>query len=377
MTACPTEQELVDHVDGRTGGELLAHLDECADCRLAVADLVGGDTRPARGARLGRFVVLHCLGAGGMGVVYAAYDPTLDRKVAIKLLRADATGEQRTRITREAQAMARLSHPNVVQIYEVGTVGEQLFIAMELIEGSTLGEWLRIENHRPAEIVRYLELAGQGLAAAHGVGLVHRDFKPENVLIARDGRVCVTDFGLATDMRDADTEHVGTPAYLAPEQLEQGCIDARADQFSFCVALYEALYGVRPFEGKTFAERSAAMSAPLDIPRRRGVPMRVRGALARGLAREPGARWASMQPLLRELATAPSRSGAWLVLAGIAAVTTVIVAAWPRASSEDGTTELRAVWTPSRRAQLEAAFAAANPTLASRSAVAVGRALDA
>jgi tetratricopeptide (TPR) repeat protein len=336
--------------------------------------------------------------------VYAAYDPTLDRKVAIKLLRADATSEQRARITREAQAMARLSHPNVVQVYEVGTVGAQLFIAMELIEGGTLTEWLRSEQRRPAEIVRHLEFAGRGLAAAHGVGLVHRDFKPENVLIARDGRVRVTDFGLATDAQDADAEHGGTPAYLAPEQLEQGtvdrtappcapgaptgvggaagralvpAVDARADQFSFCVALYEALYGVRPFDGKTLDERRTAMCVPPEIPRRRGVPARVRGALACGLSRDPGARWTSMQSLLRALAPIPSRSRAWLAIAAIAVMTAVIlINAWPRASTEDGKAELTAVWNPSRRAQLEWAFTAANPAIASRSAVAAGRMLD-
>jgi serine/threonine protein kinase len=377
MTVCPTEQQLVDHVDGRTGGELLGHLDECADCRLAVAELVAGDTRPARGARLGRFVVLHSLGAGGMGVVYAAYDPTLDRKVAIKLLRADARVEQRARITREAQAMARLSHPNVVQVYEVGTVGEQVFIAMELIEGGTLGEWLRSETRHPAEIMRHLEFAGRGLAAAHRVGLVHRDFKPENVLIARDGRVRVTDFGLATDARDPGTEHGGTPAYLAPEQLEQAAVDARADQFSFCVVLYEALFGVRPFDGKTLDARRAAVFVPLEVPRRRGVPMRVRGALARGLARDPVARWPSMQPLLRALYPTPAHSRVGLASAGIAVMTAaIVVAAWPRAPAEGGRAELAAVWDASRRSQLEAAFAAADPANASRSAAAAGRMLD-
>ncbi len=211
---------------------------------------------------------------GGMGVVYAAHDSELDRRVAIKLLRRDASTAadvSRARLMREAQAMARLSHANVIDIYEIGSFGEHLFVVMELIDGVTLREWLRLAPRSWREIVRVFVAAGDGLAAAHRAGIVHRDFKPDNVLISTSGRICVTDFGLArinaheveasvsspVGPRDSELaaapDHtyagrlVGTPAYMAPEQMRGEPTDARADVFAFCAALYEALYGVRPY----------------------------------------------------------------------------------------------------------------------------------
>ncbi len=220
-----------------------------------------------RGAAVGRYVILDRIGAGGMGVVYAAYDPELDRRVALKLLRTDRfAAPGHLRLLREAKALARLTHPNVVAVHDAGTFGDQVFVAMELVEGETLRQWLEAGARSWREVLDRLLAAGRGLAAAHAAGLVHRDFKPENVLLGRDGRVRVVDFGLAKALADAAEEPaapdsggelaspltewgavLGTPAYMAPEQIRGIAADARSDQFSFCVALYEALYGERPF----------------------------------------------------------------------------------------------------------------------------------
>src|SRR4051794_3934114 len=242
-----------------------------------------------RGSAVGRYVVLERIGSGGMGVVYAAYDPELDRKVALKLLRPDragAAGEAAFRVPREAHAVTPLSDPHVVAVYDAGTFGDQVFVAMELMEGRTLRQWLGEGKRGWREIVDVFVAAGRGLAAAHAAGLVHRDFKPDNVLLGTDGRVKVADFGLARPVGVVEKEGspsspgsgsggllaspltewgqvMGTPAYMAPEQLRGGAADARSDQFSFCVALWEALYGRKPFAGQGLREL-------LDAERRGG-----------------------------------------------------------------------------------------------------------
>ncbi|MBT8491521.1 MAG: serine/threonine protein kinase, partial [Deltaproteobacteria bacterium] len=226
----------------------------------------------ARGDELGRYVVLSMLGAGGMGEVYTAYDPELDRKVAIKVIRERKGGvletTARARLLAEAQSLARLSHPNVVTVYDVGTVDSgDVYIAMEFIEGVTLTDWLQRAERSWQEIAQTMVEAGRGLAAAHEAGLTHRDFKPDNVLIGADGRVRVIDFGVALVSEDAppvveDMARrelsptttgglVGTPAYMAPEQFTGGDISSSTDQFAFGIALYQALTGQLPFEGKT------------------------------------------------------------------------------------------------------------------------------
>ena len=298
-------------------------------------------TRPARPAReldddagpakIGRFVVLRKLGEGGMGVVYSAYDEQLERKVAIKLLRGEFRGQQHSvgqaRLLREAQSMAKLSHPNVAQVYEVDRFGEAVFIAMEFISGGSMKEWLQREE-RPWRTVlaAYLQ-AGQGLAAAHRAGIVHRDFKPDNVLVGEDGRVRVVDFGLArhddaeeapltseTSASRSDLTQVGsfigTPAYMAPEQLLREPADALSDQFSFCVALFEGLYGYRPFKGATTPEISKAVlqDERLDPPRDTEVPGWVHSALVRGLSIEPARRFATIDALLQILSADPDRA---------------------------------------------------------------------
>src|SRR5262245_57430928 len=200
------------------------------------------------GSTIGRYTLLHRIGAGGVGVVYAAFDPELNRKVAIKLLRAHGgrpgrRAELEERLVKEARAMAQLSHPNVVAVFEIGRFRDRVFLAMELVEGQTLHDW-RCERPRGwRKIVEMFAAAGQGLAAAHAAGLVHRDFKPANVLVGRDGRVRVTDFGLAQDDTPASASSpiAGTPCFMAPEQLRGDPADQRSVQFSFCVTLFMAL----------------------------------------------------------------------------------------------------------------------------------------
>ncbi|MFY0540589.1 protein kinase domain-containing protein [Nannocystis pusilla] len=274
------------------------------------------------------------LGEGGMGVVYSGFDGELGRSVAIKLMRAalDTDIEARPRLLREAQALARLSHPNVVQIFEVGHHEGRLFVAMEFVDGKTLQAWLRGPDGPRTwrQILDVFTAAGRGLAAAHEVGLVHRDFKPSNVMIGFDGRVRVLDFGLVGSLADdapgpspssSQSRHdvpnppvlqtpltltgdiLGTPAYMAPEQYNGRRCDARADQFSFCVALYEALYGVRPFAGTSAwdaleaSERGEIRPPPADSR----VPAWLHAAVVRGLSPDPAARWPSMTALLAEL----------------------------------------------------------------------------
>ena len=304
---------------------------------------------PAPGTHVGRFVVLETLGEGGMGIVLSAYDAALDRKVAIKLLRPHLRGDESNasggheRLVREARAMARLEHPNVVRVHEAGTWNEQVFIAMEFAGGGTLKRWMREETRPWRDVLALLVQAGRGLWAAHQAGLVHRDFKPENVLLDTDGQAHVADFGLvsaggvtiapreaapaAGDIR-GDTSAVtsltmtgtimGTPSYMAPEQHRGERVGAAADQFAFCVTAWEALYGARPFVGASFDELRAAIFAgdPPDMAIG-DVPPRIQAVLRRGLAADPAARWPSMGALLAALEDDPAaRRRRGFVLAG-------------------------------------------------------------
>ncbi len=268
------------------------------------------------GARLGRYALLRVLGEGGMGVVFAAYDEELDRKVAIKLLRArDGAAPERAWLRSEAKAMARLSHPNIVQIYDVGTCDEQMFLAMEFIVGATLRDWLHARARDWQEVVAVCLQAGRGLQAAHEAGLVHRDFKPANVMVGGDGRVRVLDFGLAQlqgrggprthgEVDDTRTTILaGTPAYMAPELHLRGEPDARSDQFAFCVSLHEALYGKRPFAGAdpSALELAIVTGTIVPPPADARVPAWLRKVVLRGLAGDPAQRWPSMEALLTAL----------------------------------------------------------------------------
>ncbi len=287
--------------------------------------------------RIGRFMVIGPLGSGGMGIVVQAYDPELDRKVAIKLLKSSrARPDSQARLLREAQAMARLSHANVVQVYDVGVVGDQVFVAMELVVGKTLAEWLSCEQRDWRAIVAVFTAAARGLQAAHAVGLVHRDFKPDNVLIADDGQVRVADFGLArgdpstvaAKQPNQDTTGdrsderlllantltatgvlMGTPMYMSPEQFRAETVGPQSDIFSFAVALYEGLYGLRPFAGETMSElaRNVLNGITVAPPSDRRVPSWLDTVVRRGFAVDTDLRYPSFAEFLVALARDPSR----------------------------------------------------------------------
>jgi len=299
------------------------------------------DVRPIAwrpGVSFGRYELISEIGAGAMGVVWAARDVDLDRHVALKLIRAGgrSRAEQRGRLLGEARAMARLSHANVVAVYDLGATDDGLFIAMEHVDGGTLEEWLGARPRAWDEVVAKFMEAGRGLAEAHRVGLVHRDFKPENVLLDRDGTARVADFGLALPVAEAGpgagsddesttgaravTEEgvlVGTLAFMAPEQLLGQRATARSDQFGYCVALYEALYGVRPFSGQSSVMPpavllSAIMEGHIAPPRAgRHVPRSLHRVVLRGLACEPEDRWPSMDELVAELERCRLRARRW------------------------------------------------------------------
>ncbi len=397
---CLDDNVAVDFATGSLSGPAAVtverHLASCRDCRTLVATLAPAPgerdsdlaTAPRRGGRgtdpgrhghttepvvalgdtIGRYVVLRRLGAGGMGVVFAAYDPQLDRKIALKLLRTGiglGEREAQARLVREAQSIARLNHPNVVAVYDVGTAGTaELYIAMEFVEGDTLSHWLRRWERPWPEIVAMFVEAGRGLAAAHAVGLLHRDFKPDNVLVGSDGRVRVSDFGLA---RSAVTDEeagpvlrlselrtpltgtgavMGTPRYMAPEQLRGHSVTAAADQFSFCVALYEALYGQHPLPGETAAEMAEGGARMAPPPDSSVVSPALATLLARGLDPQPARRFPSLSALLEQLQPPPPRprprrlalvlfGAASLVLAGAGAATVL------RSDSTEAASEIK------------------------------------
>jgi len=337
----------------------------------------------AAGDRFGRFRVEGMLGAGGMGVVFAAHDPLLDRQVAIKVMAQSADDTDgvaaEARMVREAKAMARLTHPNVVRVYEAGATRAGVFLVMELIEGTTLARWL--DEPRPwREVLARFVSAGRGLAAAHAAGLVHRDFKPANVLLGDDGRVLVTDFGLVgvgTEAAQAGSARVvadgldltsgamvGTPRYMAPEQHQRGAIDARTDQWSFCASMWEALYRVHPFAADSIEVLAMRVCvddlAPPAEPR--GVPDRVRVILSRGLARDPAARYPTMAALLAALEHDPAK--AWRragIAVGALALVAVATFGWMRAAARPGAigpcrTAPVPTWTSARHAEVARKF---------------------
>jgi len=365
VTACPDEEVLLGFVEGRLGEQqresAAQHLDGCESCRDVVSAVApalltraqtqsgspfAADSALARGSTVGRYVVLALVGRGGMGEVYAAYDPELDRKVALKLLTTgwvDDGGAGRARLLREAKAIARLSHPNVVVVHDVGAIGDQVFIAMEFVEGQTLADWLKERPRQWREVREIFIAAGRALAAAHAAGLVHRDFKPHNVMVGRDGKVRVMDFGLASTSADAPAASeahgldlseagasaslvltrtgtlLGTPAYMAPEQFRAEAVDPRTDQFSYCVALHEAVFGERPFAGTSLTEIAMAVTrGTTREPEQRGrAPVWVRRLIQRGLQPERERRWPSMDELLAVLEHDPARARRrWLVGAG-------------------------------------------------------------
>lgn len=336
------------------------------------------------GGRVGRYLVQGHLGAGAMGVVLRAHDPQLDRRVAIKLLHARLVGERsRARVLREAQALARLAHPNVVAIYELGEHDGSVFVAMELVVGETLREWITAQRPTPHRIVDAYIQAARGLAAVHTAGLVHRDFKPDNCIRGDDGRVRVLDFGLVGLTRDDDDAMrpreasvlesgtltatgtlLGTPAYMAPEQYAGGILDGRSDQFALCVALFEALEGERPFAGPTIAALADAIASGRRRPwSRRGVPRRWRRAIERGLATKREDRFADMDELVAALL--PPARAPWIVGAVVASSAVgIATAAWPDAAPVcvDGSSRTAETWSEERRSTVAEALGGSGAT---------------
>ncbi|MGQ0505834.1 MAG: serine/threonine-protein kinase, partial [Myxococcaceae bacterium] len=409
---CPPETAILDFAQGalsRAEAEALhGHLDSCETCQRLVGEAARtSQARPRqaappplpRGSTVDRYLILEELGVGGMGVVYAAFDPQLDRKIALKLLRADlsANAERRIRLLGEAQALARVSNPHVVTVYEAKAIGDQVFVTMELIEGRTLGQWLRAEQRPWREVLDVFLKAGEGLRAAHEGGVVHRDFKPDNVLLGQEGRVFVTDFGLARRF-DANVavdaglvegltrsgEALGTPAYMAPEQWAGEETTAASDQFSFCVALHEGLYGERPFAGsRTTQLREAVARGELKPVRKDShVPAWLRRVLLQGLAVSPSKRHPSMGALLQALRHDPLKVWrkpiAVFTAASLIAIGIVIGATRSTQPPCQGAEQrLAGIWDAERKQQVTNALRSSSSTAAEGAARGVERALNA
>ncbi|MDB4970375.1 MAG: Serine/threonine kinase [Myxococcales bacterium] len=425
-------------MDAATATAAARHLSGCDPCRVRfgwtqpTAETRGGKPAAARpllhddgldhGTQLGRYLILEQLGAGGMGVVYVAFDPQLDRKVAVKVLRTNLGVDQsrfRARMLREAKAMARLSHPNIVAVHDVGVEGDRVFLAMELVEGGTLKSWLRGKKPTWRQVLELYRGAGRGLAAAHAAGLVHRDFKPENVLVGADERARVTDFGLARSLASRETPSeeteasldedeappavsadamdsldaaltragtvMGTPGYMAPEQVYGEVADARSDQFGFCAALYEALYGQRAFPGSSADEVNQAVAdgkvrEPAPDSK---VPAWLRRALLRGLRVDPDERWPSMDALIEVLSDDPAQRRLRWIAAGAALLTAFAIVAATRhfgdareRMCQGAERRLGGVWDPARKAAVARAFARSGKGWAARAGQETTRALD-
>jgi tetratricopeptide (TPR) repeat protein/predicted Ser/Thr protein kinase len=375
---------------------------------------------PEPPGKIGRFTVIRELGRGGTGIVYIAYDEQLDRKIAVKLLNNerpdDDSGSANARLLREAQSMARVSHPNIAAVHEVGMFHGQIYVAMEFVHGQTLGAWHRKGPASWQQVLAVYRQAAAGLAAAHEAGLVHRDFKPANAILGEDGRVRVLDFGLAradaspggiaalerTDDSMASLASstaqpnldlsltvtgtvLGTPAYMSPEQFIGKRVETKSDQFSFCVALYEALFRERPFDGDTLPSLMAAvLSGKVREPSSASrAPRWLRLAVLRGLRHDPEQRWPSMRALELALTpSAPTQRWTWVAALGVGAALTAGASSWlrpedPAAQVCSGAElQLVGVWDPQREQQVRAAMLASGAANAEASFERVARHLD-
>lgn len=392
-----------DEMSASERDSAVKHLETCARCRRALEQFKRTDSTqagvapnqgnavPAVYTKFGPYLVLEMLGEGGMGSVFTAYHPELDRKVAVKVLRPATSNSERSthahaRLMREAQSMAQLDHPNVMAIHDVGSVDGQVYLVMDRVDGVNLSEWLKAAKRDWREIVKVMVQAGRGLAAAHDAGIVHRDFKPANVLVGNDGRVRVADFGLARknvgertagDLPgNADVSSSsevltqagivsGTPGFMAPEQFAGEVAGPRSDQFSFCVSLYEALFGMKPYpsiDGRLTIERF--MRPPL-LPSKLRVPGFICDAVMRGLSVDPARRFEHMHGLITQLERQPLTLrviAPWFSIAAVIAVS--LVAGWwltrpPRiAGCEASEVKLAATWNEEAQRLLERAFQA-------------------
>ncbi len=374
------------------------------DIHLSLAGaLLTSLRQPAEaGDRVGRFELIELLGRGGMGQVFRAHDPQLDREVAIKLLNHAADARSQARMLREAQALAKLNHPNILPIYDIGVVHEEddsdepqgIYLAMQLVEGQNLRQWLRAGPRSQRDILECFIAAGRGLQAAHEAGLVHRDFKPANVMVGDDGRTVVMDFGLArnlgeltrgsseawrahTAFDESVTETgtvVGTPAYMAPEQHRAGPVDTSIDQFAFCLSLWEALTGARPFsESSTLDQLDAKQNARFIVSAREALPRWLRGPLQRGLKPNPERRFATMAPILEVLERGLGRRDRHRRVAGAMGLVAVAsVAAWAALPDSDrvpcdaARDRIAEVWNADARSRVESALEGAGRSYAAQ-----------
>ncbi len=408
---CPGDDELAEFLEGNLGkrgqSAIERHLETCPSCLGLVAVAVGTDPDIADaphdsdelqpGDAIDRYVVGQRLGAGAMGVVFEAFDPELDRRVAIKLVhpgsgRSDSSERERALMLREAQAMARLSHPNLVPVLAVGMHGDELYLVMELVEGQTMRAWTEAATRPWQAVVRAYVAAARGLAAAHAAGVVHRDFKPDNALIGGSGgdddvaaRVRVIDFGLArlvTHASELVATHdvpvgdvartvagamIGTPAYMPPEQLLDASVDARADQFALAVSVWEGVYGRRPFVGSSVAAvlesiDAGRITAPPSGTR---VPVALRRTLARALSKAPAARFADMDAFADALERCLARPRTHLVLgASLGALGAVVAVAIASRDASSCRPDAVPRWDGEMRDRIAEAFADADESLA-------------
>lgn len=360
--ACPDDNALAALSEGRVpepeATKLREHIEGCDDCRRALALAASASQevtseRLRQGETVGRYVVIRLLGSGGTADVYAAYDPELDRKVALKLWRPGALMGGDEQLLTEAKVMARLNHPNVVTVHDAGRLVGRVFLAMELVDGRTLADWLP-QAQSVREIVEVFAALGRGLAAAHTAGVVHRDFKPANTLLGIDGRARVADFGLALTGK-GKPEVAGTLRYIAPEVMRGEPADARSDQFSFCASLSEAVEGRR-------------------------APRWLQAVLERGKADDPQRRFSSMDELVAEL-TRDRFKTARRVFYGVLPLTVLAAAlgAWTLSNERrchKGATRGAEVWSEAGHAKVKAAFEATGLPFAATAADGAIRALD-
>ena len=352
---------------------------------------------------IGRYEVLDSLGQGGMSTVVRAHDPRLKREVALKVIRSDLPELDQSRLVREAQALARLNHPNVVQVLDVGLEDGRVFVAMELIEGETVRDWWEAVEPSEDELLEVFEQAGRGLSAAHRAGIVHRDFKPDNAMLDADGTVRVMDFGIALPT-DVDHEHIttqeqeslnlppmtasvmtkpgamiGTPSYMPPEQLLGDKVDARADQFAFAVALWEGITGLRPFFGHNKSELINAVDQGVRRPDA-GMTKPVFRVLRRALSPQPQDRWPDIDSMLRALSAArrPPRlrqAAPWLGAAALAAGAAGL-AVDGESDCEDISHAMDRVWTAQRKQQTSNGIASSQTPFAAATAARIEEQLD-
>jgi serine/threonine protein kinase len=347
--ACPDENVLVSLAEGSIDGEdrraIDRHLDGCAECsklvahlaKLAVPEWRDAGAVNVRSGPTERYKIVRQLGQGAMGVVWEAEDTNLGRRVALKFVRPEGANKQslRRRLLREARALAQIRHVNVVQVFDAGEADDEVCLVLELVDGTNARAWREAAPRTLDETLAVWRQAAAGLAAVHRAGIVHRDIKPDNVLVAADGRVLVGDFGLATGDLGVTTTTVsgaviGTPLYMAPEQLAEAPATAKSDQFALCASIWEAVVGERPFRGATIAAIVLAMSRPPVMPAMTGrsrAEVRTLEVLARGLDPNPARRYPDIDALLAALADpAPSTNRSSLILAAIGAAVFVALA---------------------------------------------------